>query len=233
MSTIRVVITGHNPESVGLLRRFISDLPGLKITGIYRDGVKGHLNSCQDSHNRGEVNLNESAHSETVQTESGRYITDEDVPGKGDVSGNTGVSGKGDVTGNTGVSGLEIPGPDYFSDNVQTNTSSRTLMVKTGNRTLFLDPGEIDWIEAAGNYLIIHVSGKSWLIRETMSGMEERLDPEIFTRIHRSAIVNKTRVREIRPLKKGSWLLVLNNGKKLTISRTYRRRFRELAGSRI
>lgn len=98
----------------------------------------------------------------------------------------------------------------------------KRLVVKTSGRTIFLLAEEIDWIESAGNYLKLHAGRESHLIRERMSQLESRLDPAKFVRIHRSTLVNIDRIKEMQPLFNGDQLVVLRDGKQLTMSRTYR-----------
>src|SRR5689334_10880272 len=73
------------------------------------------------------------------------------------------------------------------------------LIVKTGGKVLFLRSQDVEWVEAAGNYVRLHVGGEAYLFRESMKNMESRLDGEQFVRIHRSAIVNLDRIRELQP----------------------------------
>jgi len=77
------------------------------------------------------------------------------------------------------------------------------VLVKTGGRVLFIRADEIDWIEAADYYVKLHVAGKVHMLRESMAALEARLDPELFFRVHRSAIVNLERVRELQPFSQG------------------------------
>ena len=100
----------------------------------------------------------------------------------------------------------------------------RRLVVKTGGRIVFLKVEEIDWIEAAGNYLTLHVGTTSHLIRETMNDLESRIDPAQFIRIHRSTIVNIDRIREMQPLFHGDLTVILMNGTRLMLSRNYKSR---------
>jgi two-component system, LytTR family, response regulator len=87
---------------------------------------------------------------------------------------------------------------------------------------------EIDWMGAEGNYIRLHVGKKSHLIRETMSGIEAKLDPSRFLRIHRSTIINVDRIREMESLFQGEFVVILQDGTKLTSSRGYRDRLRDL-----
>jgi two-component system LytT family response regulator len=101
------------------------------------------------------------------------------------------------------------------------------LVVKSGGRVFFLRTDEIDWIEAAGNYVRLHLGDESHLFRETMNRMESRLDGRRFVRIHRSRIVNTERVKELQPWFNGEHVVVLQNGTRLTLSRGYREKLQE------
>jgi two-component system, LytTR family, response regulator len=94
--------------------------------------------------------------------------------------------------------------------------------VKTHGRVIFVRTAEIDWVEAAGNYVTLHVGRDQHMLRRTMADMEACLDPDLFVRIHRSRIVNVDRIRELRPLDGGEWLVILHDGVRLTLSRGYR-----------
>jgi two-component system, LytTR family, response regulator len=96
--------------------------------------------------------------------------------------------------------------------------------VRNNGHVLFLAPAEIEWIEAAGNYVRLNAGGESHLLRETMSGVESKLPKERFLRIHRSAIVNLEAVREMVPSPHGDFVIVLRSGKRLPLSRGYRDR---------
>lgn len=100
--------------------------------------------------------------------------------------------------------------------------ASEPFIVKSGGDVLFLRPDEIDYIEAADNYLSVHTGKESLLLRETMQRMEKRLDPRKFARIHRSTIVNVERIRKLQAGPAGEQVVVLRNGQQLTLSRTYR-----------
>jgi two-component system LytT family response regulator len=104
------------------------------------------------------------------------------------------------------------------------------LVVKSAGRLFFLRAEEVDWIESAGNYVCLHIGPESHLLRETMNGVEERLDPGRFVRIHRTAIVNIDRVKELQPLFHGEYQVVLRDGTELTLSRGYRERLQEVIG---
>ena len=104
------------------------------------------------------------------------------------------------------------------------------LVVKSGGRVFFVRTEDIDWIEASGNYVRLHLKEQSYLFRETMNQMEARLDPHRFFRIHRSRIVNTERIKELQPWFNGEYVVVLRNGTRLPLSRGYRDRLQEQLG---
>jgi two-component system LytT family response regulator len=116
----------------------------------------------------------------------------------------------------------------------QPTTRARTtgylsrLMVKSASRVFFLKADEIDWIEAADYYVKLHVGRKSHLLRETMSELEAKLDPEKFLRIHRSSIVNLDRVKEMHLHFNGEYLVILHDGTELKLSRSRREQLQQL-----
>ncbi len=80
----------------------------------------------------------------------------------------------------------------------------------------------IDWIDAAGDYMCVHAEGDTHVLRGTMKRLEELLDPDKFVRIHRSTIVNRLRVRSLRPHRNGEYFLTLDNSRELKLSRKYK-----------
>jgi len=100
------------------------------------------------------------------------------------------------------------------------------IVVRERDRVLLIDVGDIDWIGADGDYVRVHASGKSHLIRDTMIAMEQRLDRGAFLRIHRSTIVNTSRIRELRPYSSREYAVILRDGTRLRLSRRYRERLR-------
>jgi two-component system LytT family response regulator len=96
------------------------------------------------------------------------------------------------------------------------------LMIKVSGRVVLLKVDEIDFIEADGNYAKLHVGSKAHLLREKMNDLEERLDPAKFVRIHRSIIVNLDRIKELHPHFNGDYIVVLEDGRQLRLSRTRR-----------
>jgi two-component system LytT family response regulator len=107
------------------------------------------------------------------------------------------------------------------------------LLVKTGGRVLFIRVDEIDWIEAADYYVKLHVAGKVHMLRESMSALETRLDPAMFFRVHRSAIVNLERVRELQPFSRREHVLVLRDGTRLRLTRSRRDRLAAVLGQSL
>jgi len=107
------------------------------------------------------------------------------------------------------------------------------FVVKSGGRIFFVRTAEIDWIEAAGNYVKLHVGNDSHLIRETMTNVEAKLSPDTFVRIHRCHIVNIEQVRELQPWFNGEYVVFLKNGTRLTLSRGYRERLQDRIGRSI
>lgn len=87
---------------------------------------------------------------------------------------------------------------------------------------MFLDVDEIDWIEAAANYIKVHVGKEFYLVRESVSGISQWLDPTQFIRIHRSIIANLLKIKELQPCNSGEYIVLLKDGKELPCSRSYR-----------
>jgi two-component system LytT family response regulator len=102
------------------------------------------------------------------------------------------------------------------------------LPVKSSGRVVFVRVEDIDWVEAAHNYIVLHVGKESHLLRETMNSFEGRLAPEKFVRISRSTIVNIDRIKELQPLFYGEYTVTLQNGTRLTLSRRYRDKLQQL-----
>ncbi|MBK9138922.1 MAG: response regulator transcription factor [Verrucomicrobia bacterium] len=108
--------------------------------------------------------------------------------------------------------------------------ASDRLAIKTGGKVVFVKTTDIDWIEAADNYVNLHIGPESHLLRETMSAIEARLDPKHFLRVSRSAIVNVDRIKELQPMFHGDYTIILRNGTKLGLSRNYREKLQQLLG---
>lgn len=104
------------------------------------------------------------------------------------------------------------------------------LVVRTPERAFFLRADTIDWIEAAGKFVHLHVGRAIHALRESMAELEQELDPVRFVRISRSAIVNLDRIQEIQPWFQGDYVLILTDGTRLTSTRGYRDNMRKLLG---
>jgi len=104
------------------------------------------------------------------------------------------------------------------------------FVIKSRDRTFLLAVSDVDWIEAEGKYVRLHAAGASHLVRESISDVEERLDARKFLRIHRATIVNVKRILEMHRGFGGGVFVVLRDGTKLTMSRRYRARIREVTG---
>jgi len=96
------------------------------------------------------------------------------------------------------------------------------LVIKANGRVVFLDLDSIEWVEAAANYVRLNVGKESYLFRETISRIAERLDSNHFVRIHRSTIVNVRKIKELIPVNSGEYVVVLKSGRELSCSRGYR-----------
>jgi two-component system LytT family response regulator len=101
---------------------------------------------------------------------------------------------------------------------------SRRFPLKVGGRTVFVELQDIDYLEAAGNYVRVHVGTQNYLTRDTMAAFEARLTDTEFVRIHRSVIINRRRIKELKPWFTGEYVVTLTTGKELTLSRGYRDR---------
>jgi two-component system LytT family response regulator len=102
------------------------------------------------------------------------------------------------------------------------------IAIRVGERTYLQRTDEIEWVEAEGKHMKIHVGGKSYAMRETMRNVETRLDPTRFIRVSRSAMVNLDHVREIQPWFNGDFVLILRSGTEVTTTRAYRDQLREV-----
>ncbi len=108
------------------------------------------------------------------------------------------------------------------------------FVVKNNGRTLLVPVDEVDWIEADGNYLLLHTGQDKHLLRETLQNMEQRLNPRKFLRIHRSAIVNLDRIKELQTHVNGEdHLVILKDASQLTLSRRYKEKVSQALGASI
>jgi two-component system LytT family response regulator len=108
----------------------------------------------------------------------------------------------------------------------------RRVVIRSIGRVQLVDVADIEWLEASGNYIEIHTAAASYLHRERLRVLEDQLDPADFVRIHRSIIVRRGAVVELRPLPGGDYSVVLRNGRPLRMSRTYRPALDSIARAR-
>ncbi len=113
----------------------------------------------------------------------------------------------------------------------RSDSSRGRIPIKAAGRILFVNKAEIDWIGSADNYVEIHTGAHTHLLRETLTSMERRLEGDPFVRISRTTIVNRHRIRELQPLFHGEYVVVLQNGTRLTLSRSYREQLPRLGAS--
>jgi len=113
-------------------------------------------------------------------------------------------------------------------DGLRTRPVRARFAVKSGGRIFFVPSVEVDWIEAEHNHIRLHVGKESHSLRAKLSDVETELDPKIFRRIHRSVIVNVDRIREVQPWFRGDYIVVLSDGQKLSMSRTFRDRLADM-----
>jgi two-component system LytT family response regulator len=104
------------------------------------------------------------------------------------------------------------------------------FLVRVGRKVVLVNADEVEWIEAADNYVQLHTAAGHHLLRETMKNLEKRLDPDAFVRIHRSAMVNLARIAELRPLPSGDYSVRLRSGATVSLSRRYREAFERRVG---
>ena len=120
-----------------------------------------------------------------------------------------------------------------FNGRAQSNSGRHASHVigRSGDRLLLVRVADVDWIQAAGNYVRVHARGDRLLLRASMAKAERRLDPSAFVRIHRSAIVNIDRINDLIPRSHGEYIVTLQDGTRLQASRVYCQRLTELIES--
>jgi two-component system LytT family response regulator len=126
---------------------------------------------------------------------------------------------------NRSVSGPDLHHPRLSNGQLNAGGNAgyyERIVVKSSGRVIFLDVADIDWIEAAGVYVYLHVGSKAYLYRATLGQLLERLDPRRFVRVHRSTVVNTSRIIELQPRTHGDYVVFLKGGTELTLSRGYR-----------
>ena len=127
------------------------------------------------------------------------------------------------------LTGEELTLEDAIGGDSTSASFPPRLAIRDGARTTCIDVGDIDWIDAAGDYMCVHSAGDTHVLRGTMKRLESVLDPEIFVRVHRSTIVNRHRVRSLRAHRNGEYFLTLDNNRELKLSRSYKANLSRLA----
>lgn len=100
--------------------------------------------------------------------------------------------------------------------------------VRRRGKEIMVEVADIDWVEAAGNYAVLHVGGETLEIRSSLTKLESELDPKRFVRVHKSHLVNVARIVEVTPWVSGDWRIRLQDGAEVNLSRRYRQRFEAL-----
>lgn len=121
--------------------------------------------------------------------------------------------------------------PGYRSPGESASAMAKRLVIREAGRTHVIEPTDIDWVDAAGDYMCIHVGTETVVARITMKKLEEQLGERLFMRIHRSTLVNVSKLRKIKHLGKGDYTLTLDNGVTLKASRNFRENLMALLAS--
>ncbi len=119
------------------------------------------------------------------------------------------------------------------SQTLTQQTYLERLVIKTDGRVFFLRVDEVEWLEAEGNYVSLHTGKRAYLFREAISTLEMQLDPHKFQRIHRSTIVNIDCIRELQPMFRGEYRVVMRDGTELKLSQTYRDKLQQQLGGTL
>jgi DNA-binding LytR/AlgR family response regulator len=108
------------------------------------------------------------------------------------------------------------------------NALPERFAVRKRGKEIMVEVADIDWVEAAGNYAVLHVGGETLEIRSSLTKLEGELDPRRFVRVHKSYVVNVARIAEVTPWISGDWRIRLQDGAEVNLSRRYRQRFEAL-----
>ncbi|MFY8274933.1 LytR/AlgR family response regulator transcription factor [Pseudoalteromonas sp. SSDWG2] len=127
------------------------------------------------------------------------------------------------VAGITGNNCEEILKKLASGDSLETKRYPESIAVKEQGEIIRVPTNTIEWVDAAGDYMCLHCGdGQTHILRKTMKELEQELDPNLFVRVHRSAIVNSKQINKLVTQVSGEYLLVLSNGQELKVSRSYR-----------
>ena len=128
------------------------------------------------------------------------------------------------------ITGKELTLEGALAEAIEKGTAwPERLAIRDGSETNCIDIEAIDWVDAAGDYMCVHANGETYVLRGTMKRLEELLDPSLFVRVHRSAIVNRRRVTSMRAHRNGEYFLQLGDHKELKLSRKYKANLERLA----
>jgi two-component system, LytTR family, response regulator len=133
------------------------------------------------------------------------------------------------VMGITGASAHSIE--QMAADSQPVKTWPEKLSIKDGSEIQFIKVDDIQWVDAAGDYMCVQVEGKTHIMRITMKQLEAMLNPDVFLRIHRSTIVNANRIIAAQTLNNGEYMLTLEGDSQLKVSRSYRDKIKHLLAS--
>jgi hypothetical protein len=123
---------------------------------------------------------------------------------------------------------VATPSPASAPSNALPVALPERFAVRKRGKEIMVEVADIDWIEAAGNYAVLHVGGETLEIRSTLTKLEGELDPKRFVRVHKSYVVNVARIAEVTPWISGDWRIRLQDGAEVNLSRRYRQRFEAL-----
>jgi hypothetical protein len=121
-----------------------------------------------------------------------------------------------------------VPEPSTPPPSPQPESLPERFAVRKRGKEIMVEVADIEWIEAAGNYAVLHVGGETLEIRSSLTKLESELDPKRFVRVHKSYVVNVARITEVTPWVSGDWRIRLQDGAEVNLSRRYRQRFEAL-----
>lgn len=121
-----------------------------------------------------------------------------------------------------------VPEPSTPPPSPQPESLPERFAVRKRGKEIMVEVADIEWIEAAGNYAVLHVGGETLEIRSSLTKLEGELDPKRFVRVHKSYVVNVARIAEVTPWVSGDWRIRLQDGAEVNLSRRYRQRFEAL-----
>lgn len=121
-----------------------------------------------------------------------------------------------------------VPEPSTPPPSPQPESLPERFAVRKRGKEIMVEVADIEWIEAAGNYAVLHVGGETLEIRSSLTKLESELDPKRFVRVHKSYVVNVARIAEVTPWVSGDWRIRLQDGAEVNLSRRYRQRFEAL-----